>query len=1093
MNFDILKSFSEFSQLYEYCKVAEEQVLTNYNVSCSMSRSANEIIIKTLYKNNIGDIENKSVFALLSDKAFIDFINDENVIESFHFIRKKGNAAVHKSNATKEDAINVLESLYYMVCELLYGLKLIDQYPLFSQPQELPTPVVATIPPTVINEEVVASEEIIAKFGDKLKYIKFDHTLNKNDKENRLKFIDGCLTDAEWKKVSVPNTIIPNAVCCNVIVNGLYTIDNVFMGRDNKPLAILELTKSSNNIIEGRLYALKVAKEYEGKYGYKPIIYYSNGYYTYCIDHLGYESRRVSGFHTIDEMELLIKRKSIRQDISEPNIDANIAGRPYQQEAIKAICKAYINKRRRSLVVLATGTGKTRLSIALVDLLMKANWIKNVLFLADRTSLVRQAHKNFTNLLPNATTAVYGGKSMIKDPNARIIFSTYQTMISLIGGENKEFSMGRFDLIIIDEAHRSIFKKYGAIFDYFDSLMLGLTATPRDEDTKSTYDVFHLPSGYPDYAYELNTAVDEGFLVGFAQKDRTTDFLRRGFKYSDLTEEQKSKYEENYEIEDYSKPIKLNGKKINIGTIDSMINDFMGNGLKVDNGDKIGKTIVFAKSHLEATIIVERFNKMYPGLGDGFCKVIDSTIENNQELIDHFEQRDSLPQIAVSVDMLDTGIDVPDILNLVFFKPVHSKIKYLQMIGRGTRLSKNVFGPGEDKKGFFVFDYYDNFRYFDEMMSLNFDMSLYSLTMALNRQKLEILKSLQFSGQLSKYDQQYKEDLQNYFVNEMLSLVNCNVAVQTNMNFVNKYRIKENWNLITDSKFDEIVEKILPLIPSYKAPVETKQFDLSIYVIMSDFIEGRRKNKPKDKIISGLGNVTRSLNNKIEKLITITSIPAVLSKRIELEALVNGASLFNSFSIENTEKIRKSLRDVFKYLPSEKDPFIFDIMDKVYSGGTISGGHVEDIPKTYRQKVEEYLLNDKNLILIKIRSLEELDDNEFKELQEEFFNHMGTEASFKTISGGLSLLAYIRRAIGIDDGAIKLKFGSFLNKNVLTEEQYNYCMLIVDYVKMNGDITMTVLGNEEPFASFDFIEIFDVNKVYAKKLVDGFHKPIDKK
>ena len=1091
MNFDILKSFNEFSQLYNYCKVAEEQVLTNYNISCSMARSANEIIIKTLYKNNIGEIENKTVFALLTDKAFIDFVNNENVLESFHFIRKKGNSAVHNSNATKEDAINVLESLYYMVCNLLYGLQLIDNYPMFVKPQTTINTVITNTPITVLNSEVDASNEVIAAYGEKLKYVKFDHTYMKNDKENRLKFVDGCISDAEWKKVSVSNTVIPSAVCCNIIVNDLYKIDHVFMGRDNKPLAILELTKSLDNLIEGKMYALKVAKEYELKFGYKPIVYYSNGYYTYCIDHLGFEPRRVSGFHNIDEMELLLKRRNMRLDISSTKINKNIAGRPYQKAAIKSVCKAFINGRRRSLVVLATGTGKTRLSIALVDLLMKANWIKNVLFLADRTSLVRQAHKNFTNLLPNATTAVYASNSILKDQNARIVFSTYQTMINLIGGENKEFSMGRFDLIIIDEAHRSIFKKYGAIFEYFDSLMLGLTATPRDEEDKSTYDVFNLPAGYPDFAYDLNTAVSEGFLVGFAQKDMTSDILRRGFRYSDLSKDQKEEFEEVFEMQDYSKTIHLNKKIINIGTIDPMINDLMENGLKVENGDKIGKTIIFAKNHTEAKLIVDRFNRMYTTLGNSFCKLIDCSVENSQELIDQFEQRDSLPQIAVSVDMLDTGIDVPDILNLVFFKPVHSKIKYLQMIGRGTRLSKDIFGTGVDKKGFLIFDYYDNFKYFDEKMSEPLNLEFGTLTQALNIKKLEILQSLQFSDKLNAYDQKYKEELQIFFHNEVMSLINCNVLVQQNMNFVNKYRIKENWNLITEEKFTELKEKIIPLIPSYKAPVETKQFDLTMYVIMAECIEKIRKGTPKDKIISSLGAVTKSLNSKIEKLLAITSIPAVVNKHYDLERLINGQSIFNSISIEKIEKERKNLRDIFKYLPKEKDIFIFELIDRVYKGGSFVGA-ANIVVKPYRQKVSEFLLSD-SLTLVKIKTLEELNDTEFNELKDEFFNKMGSESDFKSLAGGLSLLTYIRREIGIDEQAIKLKFGEFLNKNVLTEEQYNYCMMILDYVKMNGDITMPVLGNEEPFASYDFIEIFDVNKVYAKKLVDGLHKPIDKK
>ena len=406
-----------------------------------------------------------------------------------------------------------------------------------------------------------------------------------------------------------------------------------------------------------------------------PVVYYTSGYMTYCIDGLGFPPRRVFSYHTMDELEVLIQRQSTRKDIKDPKIDTSIAGRSYQMGAIRAVCNAFSNNRRRSLVVLATGTGKTRLSIALSDILLKANWVKNILFLADRTSLVSQAHKNFTKLLPNVTSSVFTGDSLEKDTKARIIFSTYQTMINLVQGEHKAFGIGRFDLIIIDEAHRSLFRKYRSIFDYFDSMMLGLTATPRCEEEKSTFEVFQLPSNTPDYDYELEEAVKDGYLNSFALLDRTTELIKRNKKYSDLTEEEKDKLDEDFgEDNEVLKNFKekdelvLSDKAINIPTIDAMLGDLMKNGIHVDNGDKIGKTIIFAKSHLEAKTICAEFSRLYPNLGNGFCKLIDCQTEGSQKTLDSFELRDKLPQIAVSVDMLDTGIDVPDILNLVFFK-----------------------------------------------------------------------------------------------------------------------------------------------------------------------------------------------------------------------------------------------------------------------------------------------------------------------------------------------------------------------------------------------------------------------------------------
>ena len=335
----------------------------------------------------------------------------------------------------------------------------------------------------ITNE--IKVDDVVAKYGEKMRNIKFSTKHKRDESENKSLFLSASLTDSGWKVVNRNNVRMPCAAGINMIIDSQDTCDYILYGKDNKPLAIIEYVSSTSSLLDGRNKACSKANKLEAKYGYKPIIYYTNGYYIYCIDQLGYEPRRVFNFHTIDELEWLIFQRANRKDLSNPVINDEISNRPYQKEAINAICKAYSSLRRKSLLVLATGTGKTRVSISTVDVLLKAGWIKNVLFLADRTSLVRQAHKNFNKLLPNLTTSIYSGDSLDRDVNAKVIFSTYQTMINLINEDTKEFSIGRFDLIIIDEAHRSIFKKYKAIFDYFDCLMLGLTATPRNEENKS--------------------------------------------------------------------------------------------------------------------------------------------------------------------------------------------------------------------------------------------------------------------------------------------------------------------------------------------------------------------------------------------------------------------------------------------------------------------------------------------------------------------------------------------------------------------------------------------------------------------------------
>ena len=307
-----------------------------------------------------------------------------------------------------------------------------------------------------------------------------------------------------------------------------------------------------------------------------------------------YPDRQVMAFHTIDELELMMQRRN-RNDITDKKVDPHIAGRPYQSMAITNLCEWLNEKHRRGLLVMATGTGKTRVSIALVDVLTRNSWVKNVLFLADRTSLVHQAKVNFNKLLPNMSICELSGTDE-KDYNARLMFCTYQTMINFIDAEDKRFTSGRFDLIIIDEAHRSIFNKYGSIFSYFDCLLVGLTATPKSEVDANTYRVFGCESGTPNFDYSLEEAVKDHYLVNYKSFNRTTQVLKRGIKYKDLSPEDQQKVDQYFADEaptpDFTIPENKIFKKIfNEDTCRKVLEEVMTNGIKTNGGEKLGKTI----------------------------------------------------------------------------------------------------------------------------------------------------------------------------------------------------------------------------------------------------------------------------------------------------------------------------------------------------------------------------------------------------------------------------------------------------------------------------------------------------------------------
>lgn len=1104
MNFDYMKNAPDFAQLYTYCCEAEEFALLKPNISVTSARKAMEYVVKFLYGAAIDDIRGKTVFEMATDYRFIQYVNDQILLNSIHYIRKMGNVAVHEGVLSVDEALKVLEELHFLVGEICILMQVAPDYPEFEKPTLQAAPTVAPAPqaaPAVQAIKVEVAPELCAVYAKKLRNTIFNVKHGRDESENKKLFLQASLREAGWPMVNRANTNMPAAAAIDCKLDSGDTVDYVLCGRDNKPLAIIEYTTTVQNLIEGRTKGIDKANQLEKKYGYKPVVYYTNGYYIYCIDQLGYAPRRVFNFHSIEELELLKLRRTMRQDISDPVIDDAITNRDYQKNAIRSMCKAFSDMRRRSLLVMATGTGKTRVSISCVDVLMKAGWIKNVLFLADRTSLVRQAHKNFNKLLPNVTTSLYTGGSFNRDANARIIFSTYQTMINLVNDDTREFGVGRFDLIIIDEAHRSIFKKYGALFNYFDSLMIGLTATPRCEENKSTYDTFQLEDGKPDFAYELEEAIQDKYLVGFTVLDKTTDKMRRGIKYDDLTEEEKQAFEDGFADAD-EEDIDFTGAEIegsqvgrnviNLGTIDAMLGDLMKNGLKVDGADTLGKTIIFASSHIEAVKIVERLQKIYPQLGMDFCKLIDSHVEGNLTLIEQFEVRGGMPQIAVSVDMMDTGIDVPDVVNLVFFKQVRSKIKFLQMIGRGTRLSPDLFGPGMDKQGFQIFDYFDNFRYFSTTGTWSTvegsgkSNNIIPQTVTMNKHRLGILMNLQQEASLCAFDAAYRDELKAHFISETRSLNNDDIQVQYHMAYVNKYRTAELWDQIDERREEEIIEHTLPLFPSEKAPVKVKTFDTLIYVLEKEVPRLEKEGKDITKIRNGFRSVASELTYRMEALLKLKTIPAIVQKTELINAMIDGEYLLARFSLERAEFVRKELRDLMAYLPNEKNYVIINVGDWVEDKETESAPS----DKPYPQKAQEYLNGSTLPALAKLRNLDPLTDEEKKELESIFMSRLGSPAEFTAWSGGMELLPFLRQQLGIADEAIATKFGSFLNNQTLTPMQMSYCQQIIDYARKNGDITMTVLLKESPFCDMDVTAIFGTSIVYIKQLINGLHKPV---
>ncbi len=1139
MNFDFVKNVPGFSQLFETCSAAEQLARPLPAQSCASARTALEYIVTLIYRS-VAEYEDggRTLFEKMNDDRFINYINDETILSAMHTVRKNGNLGAHGERLSPQTACDTLEQLHYIIGEVFINLKLIEDYPVFESPlntartqQQAPAKVAAEQPiaspqaqtpaPTPSpsahilkqpEQPCIPTDEVVARYAETLRQARFSTKRHGDERKNAKLYVQASLCEAGWAVATRDDQAYPETAAINMTLEDGSTIDYILYGRDNRPLAVIDYAHALANPLEGRRHALNAADLLEKKFGFRPMAYYVSGYHIFCIDALGFPVRRVFGFHSVDELELLKQRANARKDISNPPIEDSITNRDYQKDAIRSICDVFQDqKRRRGIIVMATGTGKTRVSISLVKVLMEANWVKNVLFLADRTSLVRQAHKNFNKLLPNVTTSMFTGTSNNRDKDARIIFATYQTMIGLIDGDTREFGIGRFDLIIVDEAHRSIFGKYPLLFNYFDSLMVGLTATPRCEESKSTYEVFQTVSGEPDYAYELEQAINEGYLVGFHVLDKTTEGLRRGISYDNLTDEQKEAVEKVYTTADTPNDPNSNAeamahtiitpgsKDINRGTIRAMLDDLMQSGLKVDAGDKIGKTIIFSKNHVEAEVIVEEFHKEYDHLGNEFCKLIDSKVDEALAIIDDFGERDKLPQVAVSVDMLDTGVDIPDAVNLVFFKEVKSKIKFLQMVGRGTRLSPDLFGPGEDKAGFLAFDWYDNFRYFNATNTWSTvkgsgkaTKPAFSQSVRINQKKLEILRQLQSKSGKTSFEKQYEKELHDFFTGAIANLNNDAIAVNRSIGFVNKYRQEGRLDNLTASAADELCDKVIPLIPAEPGKPKVKSFDSLVLTVESEYLTRVKEGKDPVAIRNGFSSVKTLFTERMEQLQKLKTIPDVLKHEKLIAAMMDGAYILDDFSFERAEYVRKELRDLMKYIPDERNFYIIDLPDQIIDEGEQNG---MGRSKSYIEKANEYLQDDGNIMLAKLRSLEPLTSDEKEQLKQAFTATMGTDADFAAWSGfawgeHAEALGFLRQQVGIADEAVEQKLEHLLNDAELTEQQKAYLQQMVAYAQANGDITSKTLRNESPFNSIGVVELFGDKIAIAKETLNALHKPI---
>jgi type I restriction enzyme R subunit len=1057
----------QYRVFYEQARKAETYLQTDAEICAIVCRKSLEEMVRWMFDTDrqldvIHDEDENTLNVLMYKPGFTNLVGRQ-LLTDITAIRRTGNLAVHSDRhkkITTKDAYTCLINLHALAQWLVsyYGDTIYrEPFKASKIQEEEAVEVVAAVKNEI---EVLAEEPLADAVAQTAKGIEYH---SPSEKLTRELYIDILLKEAGWI-VGETNTVAEYSLKHSEA--GADRADYVLFGNDGKPLAVVEAKKTT---VDGRDKGLGQAKRYadalEKEFGRRPIMFVSNGFEHDIWDDLHYPYRQVYGFYSKEDLETLMNRRLIEKPLSGQPVNTTIAGRYYQIEAIQRAKEALDSHRRDLLFIMATGSGKTRTAAAMVDVLTKTNKVKRILFLADRTPLVSQAKNAFNDYLPQLTSV-----NLTKDKTSdqvRMVFSTYQTMINQIDnefdGERRLFTTGYFDLIIFDEVHRSIYQKYRSIFNYFDGIRLGLTATPKSETEKDTYDLFKLEAGVPTFSYELNKAVEDEFLRPPAALSVPLKFLRQGIKYAELSPEDKIKYEETFatsedDIPDEIDSAALNEWLFNEDTVNKVLQLLMDKGHKVNNGDTIGKTIIFAKNQKHANYIATCFNHLYPQLRGHYLQVVTHSSDKPEAAIDLFKQADKMPQIVVSVDMLDTGIDVPEILNLVFFKPVRSSSKYWQMIGRGTRLCPDVFGIGSDKKDFYIFDFCGNIEFFgDNPAGVESSLTI-SLTQRVFLLKIELAVTLEKFVEDDELNE-YRTTLLNELHQEILLLDQDSFVNRQHLRLIITFADRNHWNNLTEDKIRDLKKNIVPLLINSDPDFDARKFDAIAYRLMNAYLND---DKALNKFITIVKDTATSLLKQ-------TTIPQVAAKKNLLLSLTNDA-FWQNISIPRVEHIREEIRELMKFIEKENQAKIYtNITDELTGEITLMDIIVPYIGlDTYNKRVASFIRKHENYLAIsKIKTNQPISTDELEQIKTLLFEEEPEAAEhLDEILKGRDFIAFIRSIIGLDAVAAKALFAEFINRPGITAPQMTFMDTLINYLTNNGTIDRSMLF-DRPFTDIN--------------------------
>lgn len=1118
---------ADFPTIYESANKAFSAVYPDPRTACFYARRTLELTVNWLYKydNSLKLPYQDNLSALIHEPTFKNLVG-EAVFNKAKVIIRFGNQAVHSAKPVLvNDAINAIKELFHVAYWLgrTYGRSTKPQPGLNFNPDVLPK--TAPVPKQTI-EQLQKLETQLRERDEKLSNLLADKnaldeelkrlraeiaavkqastsqpdTHDYTEAQTRDIFIDLLLKEAGWVLASTslsqresplinsslsevegntPNASREYPVKGMPNTQGQGFVDYVLWGDDGKPLGIVEAKRTRNDPRIGQQQAKLYADCLEAQFGQRPIIFYTNGYEHWLWDDTNYPPRQVQGFYKKTELELLVQRRTTRKSLAEASIKPSIAERYYQTRAIRRVTEAFeTDKDRKALIVMATGAGKTRTAIALVDIMMRCNWVKRVLFLADRVALVNQSINVFKKHLPDAAPV-----NLIteKDTEGRVFACTYPSMMGLINDTKDgqcRFGVGHFDLIIIDEAHRSVFQKYRTIFNYFDSLLLGLTATPKDEIDRNTYGLFDLENGVPTDAYGLEDAVNDGFLVPSQAVSVPLKFQRQGINYHELSEEEREEWDalewdDEGNIPERVEAEAVNKWLLNIDTVDKVLEHLMTRGLKVAGGDRLGKTIIFAKNQDHANFIADRFNINYPHYKGEFARVITFQTKYAQTLIDNFSKKDKEPHIAISVDMLDTGIDVPEVVNLVMFKLVRSKTKFWQMVGRGTRRCADLFGLGEDKQFFYLFDYCKNLEFFQHNPETTDAPIGKSLSKQLFTTRLELIAELdktvinfdnntikapQTTSAEPKTHAQLRRQVANLLHTEVAAMNSENFVVRPKRRFVEKYANSQAWASLSDEDFAALSQEVAGLPSQLEAEAEEiKRFDILVLKLQLAILRSQSS-------VEHLQAQVKSLAGLLEEKSAIPLVQAQLPLIHDIQT----DEWWQDVTLPMLEVLRKRLRGLVKLIEKQKRQPIYTNFEDVMGDEIVvelPGFTSSDNFEKFRAKARAFLRSHQdNVVIFKLRTNKQLTASDLSELETILAQSgVGAEEDIvraKQESQGLGL--FVRSLVGLDREVAKQELGKFILGQNLNSHQIEFVNMIVDYLTEHGVMDAALLY-ESPF------------------------------